>query len=105
MSLRLFNVYLNYSGLRRGHERAQGAGLPVSLNAEAAWALGKICFRHVFESEEEEKERFEGLKWYEARKSFGEHRQRHRHIYIYVHVHILYIYYINDVYVYILYYN
>lgn len=42
-------------------------GCRVSLNAEAAWELGKICFRHIFESEEEEKERLQQLKWYEER--------------------------------------
>eukprot|EP00435_Cladocopium_sp_Y103_P029797 s3551_g7.t1 len=40
-------------------------GCRVSLSPEAAQELGKICFRHVFESEEEERERLQKLKWYE----------------------------------------
>lgn len=40
-------------------------GCRVSLSPEAAQELGKICFRHVFESEEEERERLQRLKWYE----------------------------------------
>ncbi|CAK9117545.1 unnamed protein product [Durusdinium trenchii] len=40
-------------------------GCRVSMSPEAAHGLGKICFRHVFESEEEERERLQKLKWYE----------------------------------------
>eukprot|EP00434_Breviolum_minutum_P042798 symbB.v1.2.038110.t1/scaffold5828.1/size23302/5 len=40
-------------------------GCRVSLSPEAAQDLGKICFRHVFETEDEERERLQQLKWYE----------------------------------------
>ncbi|CAJ1455249.1 unnamed protein product [Effrenium voratum] len=40
-------------------------GCRVSMSAEAARDLGKICFRHVFESDDEEKDRLQALKWYE----------------------------------------
>ncbi|CAJ1341633.1 unnamed protein product [Effrenium voratum] len=45
-------------------------GCRVSMSAEAARELGKICFRHVFESDEEEKDRLQALKWYEEILSF-----------------------------------
>ncbi|CAE7657506.1 unnamed protein product [Symbiodinium sp. CCMP2456] len=40
-------------------------GCRVLVSPEAADDLGKICFRHIFESEEEEKERLRQLQWYE----------------------------------------
>mmetsp|Transcript_9960 Transcript_9960/g.24052 ORF Transcript_9960/g.24052 Transcript_9960/m.24052 type:complete len:228 (-) Transcript_9960:225-908(-) len=40
-------------------------GCRVLVSPEAASDLGKLCFRHIFESEEEEKERLRRLQWYE----------------------------------------
>eukprot|EP00440_Ansanella_granifera_P021431 gb/GFBE01023265.1/.p1 GENE.gb/GFBE01023265.1/~~gb/GFBE01023265.1/.p1 ORF type:complete len:235 (+),score=66.52 gb/GFBE01023265.1/:1-705(+) len=40
-------------------------GCRVSMSPQVADELGKICFRHIFETEEEEKERLGKLKWYE----------------------------------------
>ncbi|CAE7287599.1 unnamed protein product, partial [Symbiodinium pilosum] len=40
-------------------------GCRVLVSPEAALELGKICFRSIFESEEEERERLRQLHWYE----------------------------------------
>mmetsp|Transcript_26650 Transcript_26650/g.50074 ORF Transcript_26650/g.50074 Transcript_26650/m.50074 type:complete len:225 (+) Transcript_26650:63-737(+) len=60
------NIQLKVHGVfDAGTRMRKVLGCRVLMSHEAAHDLGKICFRHVFESDEEERERLQQLKWYE----------------------------------------